>query len=210
MFQQLSVLRGPTAEPVDMDLVRRHLRLDTTDDDDLLALYVTAARSLAENYLSRALATQTLRWSVSDSPPGPQWPLVATPVILPLWLPFPLLSQSPLRLPRSPVQSIDRVAVSHAGQLADTVLDNGAFSFDITGDPARLLLQASAQPALGQHVTVEFTAGYDNSAQPVPAPLRHAVLFGATWLYEHRGDDDAAMPDAFYALMTPYRLVGFG
>ena len=210
MFQQLSVLQGPDSEPVELGTLRRHLRLDTTDDDELLQLYAATARSLAENYLSRALATQKLRWSVSDSPPGPRWPLAATPVILPLWLPFPLNYQSPLRLPRSPVQSIERVAVSRTGQLSDTELRPGDYSSDITADPARLLLQPSAQPALGQHVMIDFTAGYDDEHQPLPKVLRHAILFGTTWLYEHRGDDDAPMADAFYALLTPYRQVTFG
>ena len=36
-------------------------------DDDLLASYLTAARIMAEGYLSRALITQTLLWTVRPS-----------------------------------------------------------------------------------------------------------------------------------------------
>ena len=211
MFASLSVLTPPASEPVALDLVRQHLRVDQDGDDGLLAIYLTTARDLAENYLSRALVSQQLRFSIADSPPGAQWPMTAvTPVILPLWLPYPLVFQSPIRLPRFPVISIDRVAVSHTGQLADTVLlaDTG-YTSDITGAPARLLLQPSAQPAIGQHVLIDFTAGYTSGT--IPAAIVHAILFGTAWLYEHRGDDESAtMPDAFYALLTPYCLPSFG
>jgi hypothetical protein len=214
MFQALEILTPPTSEPVSLDLVRQHARVDHTDDDNLLALYVTTARSLAENYLARALMLQTMRYSVSDSPPGPLWPLTAiTPVILPLWLPYPLVFQAPIRLPRFPVQSVSRVAVSHTGQLTDTVLTvNTDYTQDLTGAPARVLLQPSSQPQVGQHVLIDFVAGYDPTVEAVPSQICTAILFGATWLYEHRGDDAdlADLPPAFYSLLTPYRLVTFG
>jgi hypothetical protein len=214
MFQALQVLTPPMSEPVSLDLVRQQARVDHTDDDNLLAIYLTTARSLAENYLARALMLQTLRYSVSDSPPGPLWPLTAiTPVILPLWLPYPLVFQAPIRLPRFPVQSINRVAVSHTGQVNDTILTQGKdYTQDLTGAPARLLLQPSSQPQVGQHVLIDFVAGYDPAIEPVPALINTAILFGAAWLYEHRGDDAGTddLPNAFYSLLAPYRLVSFG
>lgn len=213
MFQALSILQQPASEPVSLDLIRQQTRVDHHEDDGLLMVYVATARSLAENYLSRALVLQKLRYSVSDSPPGPLWPLTAiTPVILPLWLPYPLVFQSPIRLPRFPVQSIDRVAVSHTGVLTDTILSSATdYTSDLTGAPARVLLKASSQPAVGQHVLIDFTAGYDPAVEAIPQLIVTAIMFGAAWLYEHRGDDDAAdLPAAFYSLLTPYRLVSFG
>jgi hypothetical protein len=212
MYTGLSVLAGPALEPVTVELARQHLRIDYDDDDNLIATYIATARSLAESYMARALISQQLRYSVSDAPPGPQWPLTAvTPVILPLWLPYPLVFQQPIRLPRSPVISIDRVAVSHTGQLVDQVMTPETdYTYDLTASPARLLLKPTAQPALGQHVLIDFTAGFGTDATTIPPEIVMAVLFGTTWLNEHRGDDGSEMPGAFYALMTPYRLVGFG
>jgi hypothetical protein len=212
MYVALSVLEPPADEPVTVELAKQHLRVDHDDEDDLIAAYISVARELAENYLARCLVTQQLLWSISDAPPGPQWPLTAvTPVILPLWLPYPLVFQSPIRLPRSPVQSIDQVAVSHTGQLTDTVLTAGTnYTSDTTAAPARLLLNPSSMPQVGQHVLVTFTAGYATPAA-IPRSVIHAILIGLSWLYEHRGDDDGGdMPNAFYALLTPYRLFYFG
>jgi hypothetical protein len=212
VYVALSELTPPAQEPVSVQLAKQHLRIDYDDDDNLIAMYIRTARRLAENCLARALITQQLRYSISDAPPGPQWPLTAvTPVILPLWLPYPLVFQQPIRLPRNPVQSIDRVAVSHTGQLVDQVMSALTdYTSDLTAAPARLLLKPVAQPALGQHVLIDFTAGYGTTPDAVPEEIVMAILFGATWLNEHRGDDGAGMPAAFEALMTPYRLVGFG
>ena len=211
MFTALSTLVAPTQEPVSVDTARQHIRVDHQDDDNLLALYISVARELAENYLGRALLTQQLRYALSESPPGAQWPLTLAPVILPLWLPFPLTFGRPLQLPRYPVQSIDRVAVSHSGQLDDTVLSAaGDYTADLTGAPARLLLAPSAQPQFGQHVAVDFTAGYGLTPDAMPRSIVVAVLFGTAFLYENRGDEGAEMPAAFYALLTPHRLVSFG
>ncbi|MDE2342923.1 MAG: head-tail connector protein [Betaproteobacteria bacterium] len=48
--------------------------------------------------------------------------------------------------------------------------------------------------------------------QPVPQPLITAILLMVAWLYEHRGDDDAASdapPRAIDYLITPYRIGWF-
>ena len=211
MFQSLAVLAPPDAEPVSVDLVRSHVRVDHLLDDALLAIYAATARNLAEQYLGRAIAAQRMRYAVGDTPPGANnWPLAATPVILPQWLPFPLVFQRPVRLPRFPVQSVERVAVSRSGQDDDLGLEAGqGYTADLTAAPARIQLAATAQPAPGQHVVVDFTAGY--GPDEVPPMFKQAILFGAAWLYEHRGDDEAVqIPEAFYALLTPYRLIGFG
>ena len=212
MFVALNTLVEPAVEPVSIDLARQHLRLDNDDDDNLIALYITTARVMAENYLGRFLIQQQARYSISEAPPGPQWPLTAiTPVVLPLWLPYPLVFQSPIALPRYPVISIDQVQVSHTGQLVDQVLNPATdYTADLTGAPARLLLQPSAQPAMGQHVLVDFTAGYGADATFVPRTIQVAILYAVTWLNAHRGDDGAELPKAFYDLLTPYRLYDFG
>ena len=213
MYAALSVLVEPSAEPVSVTLLRQHARIDFPDDDNLLQMYITAARSLAENYLGRALVQQQLRYSISQAPPsGQQWPLIATPVILPQWLLAPYPFQRPIKLPLFPVQSIDRVAVSHQDVLTDTVVDPSCYSSDLTAAPARLLLTPGAQPQIGQHVLIDFTAGYAGTedAEAIPPVITLAIMFGATWFYEHRGDEIGDLPPSFYSLLTPNRLVGFG
>ena len=207
MFQALAILEAPAVEPASPELVRQHVRVDHTGDDNLLAVYAAASRSLAENYLGRALAPQRLRYSLSEQPFGSRPHLVGAPVILPQWLPHALSGNRAIRLPRSPVRSVERVAVSRSGEPDDLVLTAAGYSSDLSASPGRVQL-ASPVPH-GQHVTIDFTAGPD-PADRLPPVLLQAILFGTAWLYEHRGDGDATLPDAFYHLLTPYRLVTFG
>ncbi|HSR75949.1 MAG TPA: head-tail connector protein, partial [Xanthobacteraceae bacterium] len=69
MFASLRVVTPPEQEPVPVELVRRHCRVDADYDDDLLAMYSASARSWAEAWLNRALITQELRYTISHSPP---------------------------------------------------------------------------------------------------------------------------------------------
>ena len=91
MRTTLTVTEEPTAEPVSIEQVKRHCRIDSNADDELLTGYLTAARVMAEGYLSRALLTQTLLWTMRPSSELPR---------------DRLRLHGTLELPRAPVQSI--------------------------------------------------------------------------------------------------------
>jgi hypothetical protein len=210
LYTTLLSVAPPAVEPVSVTLARRHCRIDNIDDDDLLSIYITTARLLAENYLSRALITQTLAYVVSQSPPTGGWPVtLMAPIILPLWLPFELLYQRPIELPRSPVQSILSVSMTNCDG-SSTTLTSADYSSDTTMEPSRVLLGAGFQPMPEQDVTITFVAGYGSTPAAVPQQIIMAILFTVAWLYEHRGDEALEMPQIAYTLMTPHRLVTFG
>jgi hypothetical protein len=47
------------AEPITVDFLKAHARIDTTADDSLLTLYIPAARQLAEAWCNRFFVSQT-------------------------------------------------------------------------------------------------------------------------------------------------------
>src|SRR5512139_2288241 len=59
MDQRLKLITAPTVEPVTTAETKSHLRVDTTADDTLIGTLITAARQDSEEYLNRALVTQT-------------------------------------------------------------------------------------------------------------------------------------------------------
>src|SRR5690606_10645323 len=62
----LSLITPPDGEPVSLEQVKAHLRVDLDEEDDLLvSAYIPAARQACEAYLSRALLTQTWRQTFS-------------------------------------------------------------------------------------------------------------------------------------------------
>ena len=176
-------------------------------DDEVIKLYVASARSWIEEFLGRVLVKQTLRWTMAQSSPSfGAFPGIS--VIIPQWVTWGFLQQRPLELPRSPVQSISQVSYGTWGQ-ADTIADPSTYDTDVVGSPARFRLPAAALSLNSDHVSVDFVAGYP-SPDSVPAPIRHAILLLAPFMYEQRGDADGDMPAVVQRLLWPYRIVTFG
>lgn len=71
---------APTSEPLDIDTVKRHRRVEYADEDDLFESMIKSAREQAEAYTGRALMNQ--QWTLYDDAPS-------NPLILPRW---PVLS----------------------------------------------------------------------------------------------------------------------
>jgi uncharacterized phiE125 gp8 family phage protein len=62
-------------------------------------------------------------------------------------------------------------------------------------------------PAMAMQI--DYLAGYGDTGDTVPAPIKHAILLLTAALYESRGDVNAPLPEAAWAIMTPYRLWQF-
>jgi hypothetical protein len=58
----------PLVEPVTLDICKSHLRVVITDDDDLIALYLQAAREGVEAFLARSLVNKGYRQSLDSFP----------------------------------------------------------------------------------------------------------------------------------------------
>ena len=209
MFSAVGVLVPPAIEPVSIDMLRRHIRVDADDEDDLIAIYLTAARSMVEQFLGRVLITQTLRWISARTPPLNAFPLFPfTAFILPLWMPYSQLFHRPIELPRAPVQSVSAVSYGTWGA-PDTALTTSQFNVDAQIEPARLLLLQGAGSFPSDHLVVDFVAGYGDAAANIPTPIIVAIMMLAAYLYENRGDVETEMPEATKALLWPYRLYSF-
>ena len=80
----LRLIAPPQTEPVTLMEAKAHLRIDGSEEDELLSALITAAREMAEEYTRRAFITQT--WELAlDSASGKVY------------------------LPRPPVQTIDEI-----------------------------------------------------------------------------------------------------
>jgi uncharacterized phiE125 gp8 family phage protein len=147
----LRVLTPPAQEPISLDLLSRHLRLDQDFDDPLLSIYLTSARAMAELYTGRALITQTLQWTVADQQHQDHeldtwW---GSPV-----RPYPR-GRRPIELPLAPVQSIAAFAIlDRQGNVTATQQTSAA-----TPSGSVLTFPAAGCPAaVGQYVQ-DLTAG---------------------------------------------------
>lgn len=76
----LTLITAPAVEPITMAEAREHLRVDHTDDDTMIALYISAARANAEAFLGIALVAQT--WELTlDAFPADEIEITLAPLI---------------------------------------------------------------------------------------------------------------------------------
>ena len=181
------LLSGPAVEPLGLDETRLWLRLDATDEDQLVLALIRAARSAVEQATRRALVAQSWRLRLD------RWP-----------------AERHLRLPLSPILSLDAVRVFDAAG-APMLLDLAGFHIDAPRGP-QLVLDATppAPGRIANGIEIDITAGFGVSGQDVPEPLRMAMrLLVAHW-YERRGDAlheerIATLPAGVAALVAPWR-----
>lgn len=175
----LQLTLPPATEPVTLQQAKTWLKVETDDEDTLIASLIPAARARAEWHTGRAFITQG--WT--------------------LWLDS---ASAGIEIPLPPLRAVTSVTLYRADGGED-VLDTGDYSVDVPG--SRLVFRAAPANlrAVGG-IAVAFTCGYGGAAE-VPAPIVSAILLLLAALYEHRGDDAAPSPDSALALLAPYRGV---
>lgn len=207
MFASLRVVTQPAVEPVDLATVRQHCRVDSDYDDNLLAIYQTSARIWAESWLNRALITQQLLFTLTNSPPPTASPLTPQSLIV-FPLNWPPVIRKPIAIPRAPCVAVSEILWGQVGDLAPAVPDDYILNLDV--EPAQIMLKAPMVPMIpAMSLQMTYTAGYGDTGVAVPVPIRHGILLLTAYLYEGRGDVNTEGPDAAWSLMTPYRLWQF-
>ena len=183
------LLTAPALEPLSLAEAKAFLRVETSDDDDVISALISGSRIHIEAQTRRALITQSWR-IIRDA-----WPASG---LLPL-MPVPLAS-------------LDAVRIYQADGSTQS-LDTSAFVLDKAAAPAVL---AFAAPPLAPGRTVagievDITVGYGAAASNVPEALRQAIrLLVAHW-YENRaiaavGQQTTVLPETVAALIAPYRV----
>jgi uncharacterized phiE125 gp8 family phage protein len=164
----LSLITPPSILPVTPADLENHVKIDDPDTEaPLLAIYLAAAVKIAqEQYLRRQLITAT-------------WQLCLDR--------FPI--QQVLELPRPPLQSLVSAVYLDSGGNQQT-LDPSTFLVDTHSDPSRLVLKQNLywptcanQPGA---VTIQFRAGYGDTAATVPADFILGILHLAAHFYRNR------------------------
>lgn len=183
----LTLVTGPTTEPVTLAEVKEQLRLDVDEDDALLRRLMLAARVWVEGQTKRALVSQT--W---DQKIDYDWPYRFN-------LPY-------IRFEKNPVQSVSSITyvdgsspnptLASANYIAIT-REHGSYvapAYGVTWPNVRTIPEA---------ITVRFIAGYTS----VPEPLKHAILLLVAHWYENREvmGSETEIPYAVEAMISPYR-----
>ena len=178
----LALVLGPTEEPVSLIEAKQHCRIDSTDDDGLLAGYILAARVFVEGQIHRPIVSRLYDYTIDHS-----WPVDCG-----------LIS---IELPSPPLLAVRSVSYVDESGVSQTL---SASLYDYSTDKARGLLYPAydaSWPSIRCQVaaaTVRFVAGYtsftDTTTSPhytvagegVPDDLRQAILLLIGHWYENR------------------------
>jgi len=166
------VTSAPATEPLTLDEAKAHLRVDHSDEDDLITSIIAAARVTVENYLQQKLITQTVVEYFDEFP--------ADGIVLTFW----------------PVQSV--TSITYTDTDGDTqTWDAAEYKVDIYGvfggGPARITeAYSETLPTTRDEtnaVAVTYDAGY-GAASAVPAPIKAAMRLLIAEMYEYRLEND--------------------
>lgn len=193
----LTLVSAPATMPVTLIEAKKHLRVDHSDDDDLIEIYIKAATDYVDGptgFLGQALVDQT-------------WDLYLDA--------FPA-SEIDIQLP--PVIAI--VGVFYAdGDNVEQEVDSSDYVLDTAGYWPRVIPAGSfSWPATytkTSAVRVRFRAGYVNaSTSPdsgeIPFGIKAGILLNIGSLYEHRetvvvGQTPTTLPWGAEQLFRQYR-----
>ena len=189
----LALTTAPTQEPVSLQEVKDHLRLDTDDDDGLLLTMITAAREWVEGQTKRAIMNQTRTLYIDEG-----WPLVC--------------GYPKIKIPVNPVRSVTSITyVSGASPnptLASTDYTLAARKYGSYIVPAYGVSWPTTR-CVPNAITIVLEVGDTDN---VPEPLALAIKYLVTHFYEQRvpivagqGNTVLSVPYSVESLISPYR-----
>lgn len=180
---RLVLVTAPSVEPVTLAEANLWLKLDTTDDDDLVTELIKAARRVFEEVTGRTLIDTVYRAEWDGLPRVGTYAGAAT--------------SRELELPRAPLKASSPVAwVKYSADDSsgtETTFASANYTVDAGRDPnrfPRLWLNESADwPDLGSFpgaLRCQFTAGYGAAASDVPEEIKVCLKLLLTHLHTNR------------------------
>ncbi len=185
-------------EPLTTAEAKTHLRVTHSSDDTYIDGLVKAARMYVEDYLGRALITQTWKLRIHDD-----WPVTR----------IGGMDLRRIRLPRPPAISVTSVQYVDSDGATQTL---AADQYQVIGKEyigAVDQAYGCTWPTVRRQadaITVTYTAGYGNAAA-VPQPIKQAILLLIGNWYSNRsevvvGTISSALPMGAEALLFPFRI----
>jgi uncharacterized phiE125 gp8 family phage protein len=196
-------ITAPAVSPLTLQQVKDHLRVDNSDTDSIIQLYLDAATSYVDGefgYLGRALVTQTWELTIDA---------------------FPCHE---IRLPLPPTQSVTSIKYDDADGNEQTLVASTDYYVDTSSEPSWIVPALSGWPASGavfegiSAVRVRFVAGFDPTTDSppdlranVPTAIKQAMLLLIGQFHEHReesivGLTTMRLPFASENLLRPWRV----
>jgi len=195
----------PASEPVTVAEIKDVLRVEGSDDDTYIGNLAKAAREYVENYLDRALITQTITFWLDrfnsdyvETLDGGTYDLPRGYVLNG--------DDRQIDLPKLPLQSVTSVSTFGTDN-SETTYSSSNYSVDTVSGRIYLNEGETFPTDLrdAQGAKIVYVAGYGDNATDVPEPIRQAIIIYTAKLYETRGMCD--FPCECKALLSTYKVL---
>lgn len=175
-MSSFSLVAAPAAEPLSLARVKRHLRIDVSDEDEDLQDLISISRDHLEQAYELAFITQTWDFFLDNFPWS--WP---QPFGWPTWA-----QPSVIDIPKQPLKAVTSVKYTDSSGVQNNFVD---FLPDVPGNRVGLKYgktwpQVALQPIAGVVIRMDF--GYGDTGASTPPSARSAQLLYIGHLYENR------------------------
>lgn len=188
----IRVTTPPAVEPVSLDEVKLHCRIDHADEDTLLSVLIGAARQFCETFTGHSFITQTVEYYLE------KWP-----------------SGRSIHLPRPPVQTISEVKYVDKDGVDVVLVEGDDYLVDTDSQLARVVLPVNKSwPMASMYevnpIVITYISGYGVAAD-VPAYIKAAIKLLVAVYYENRenilpaGHVGKALPMGIDSLLWQHR-----
>lgn len=187
----LVLTEDPSTQVVSVAEIKSHLRIDTSDEDTLLGLYIDSATEMAENYCGRHFIEHTYKLYFNKQ-----------------------VEEASLYFPDCRLISTDEVLTKYVEwKLEDfvTVFFSDKAYLEPFSNPSIVRLSKNFSD-LGNKATGDadrfwfnFKTGFGASASDVPQAIKQAIKLIVSDMYYFREDRKRSFPMASEILLQPYK-----
>lgn len=183
----LVLIDNPSTKVVSVTDIKAHLRIDTSDEDDLLGAYIDAATEMAENFCGRHFITHEYKLSFNN----------VTSVASLIYPDCVLKTEGD----NNPIHWIDAAGAEQ--ESPDAYID--AYS-----NPSIVYLNSDfTSPTLKDNSAnsfwYEFKTGFGSADTDVPEAIKQAIKLIVSDMYYFREDRKRKFPMASEILLQPYK-----
>ena len=178
-----TLITAPAREPLMIQEAKDHLRVDSTDHDAAIDAHLMQAREYTEQYLRRALITQT--WDVKRH-----------------------VFSDRMLMPLPPLQSVTSIKYIDTAGVEQT-LSTDIYDVDTASDPGVIrLAYGQSWPSVRDvdlAVTIRIVCGYGDDPADVPINIRYGMLLHIERMFDRDDRTAVSLDLAAQCLLFPYR-----
>ena len=170
MRPQYSLTLAPDTEPVNIDQLTDHLRVDSSDDIATIEGLISVAREYVDSVTGRVSSVSGWRLI------APTWQSLSGPCQV-----------GEISLYRTPLVSVESISYYAPDAETLTVMSADDYRVITAAEPGLIQIHGDLPDVDDRPdaIQIEFTAGYSNPTL-APAVLRHAIKMVVAHLYENR------------------------